>query len=91
MRAIAYEGYFNNGQFYTSGKALRIPEQKRVVITILDDDSPIIDGGKITAWNDFKRIVKDTANENELLSDFSFNRTNGGRELVDFAEGANGL
>ena len=37
MQVIAYEGYFDNGNFYTSGKVLRIPERRRVVITILDE------------------------------------------------------
>ena len=37
MRATAYEGYFNNGRFYVSGKPVHIPEQRRIFITILDD------------------------------------------------------
>ena len=37
MQAVAYEGYFNNGQFYASGKAVKIPEKHRIVITILDE------------------------------------------------------
>ena len=37
MQALAYEGYFNNGVFYTAGKAMRIPEKRRVFITILDE------------------------------------------------------
>jgi len=37
MQAIAYEGYFNNGFFYASGKKINIPEQRRVIVTILND------------------------------------------------------
>ena len=37
MQALTYVGYFENGRFMTSGKPLSIPENKRVVITILDD------------------------------------------------------
>ena len=37
MHALAYVGYFENGRFMASGKPLAIPENKRVVITILDD------------------------------------------------------
>ena len=37
MQARAYEGYFDNGRFYASGKAVKIPEKQRVIITILDD------------------------------------------------------
>ena len=38
MQRIAYEGYFDNGRFYSSGKPLHIPEKRRVIITILDDE-----------------------------------------------------
>jgi hypothetical protein len=34
----AYEGYFENGKFYTAGRALRIPERRRAIINILDDE-----------------------------------------------------
>ena len=37
MQALAYEGYFKNGRFYTSGKTIKIPEKQRIVITILND------------------------------------------------------
>jgi hypothetical protein len=37
MQTLAYEGYFNEGRFYVSGKIVQIPERKRVVITLLDD------------------------------------------------------
>jgi hypothetical protein len=34
----AYEGYFENGQFYTAGRILRIPERRRAIVNILDDE-----------------------------------------------------
>ena len=37
MQTQAYEGYFNNGQFYMSGMATRLPELKRVIITVMPD------------------------------------------------------
>ena len=37
MRALAYEGHFENGRFYAAGKTVKIPEKQRVVVTILDD------------------------------------------------------
>lgn len=55
MQAIAYEGYFNNGQFYVSGKAVNIPEKRRVFLTILDDAQD---------------IENDTANNQEWLDNF---------------------
>lgn len=36
MQAVAYEGYFDNGLFYSAGKTLTIPEKCRVLITILE-------------------------------------------------------
>ena len=37
MQAIVYEGYFEKERFYTSGRAIELPEKKRVIITIFDD------------------------------------------------------
>ena len=37
MQAQAYEGYFENGCFFSGGQAVRIPEKKRVYITILNE------------------------------------------------------
>jgi hypothetical protein len=37
MSSAAYEGYFNDGRFYASGKVIQIPEKRRVVITILEE------------------------------------------------------
>ncbi len=37
MQAIAYEGYFDNGLFYVSGKTVQIPDKRRVFVAILDD------------------------------------------------------
>ena len=37
MQAQAYEGYFEQGNFFTAGKQLRIPEHRKVYITILDE------------------------------------------------------
>ena len=33
----AYEGYFENGQFYISGKTAHINGRRKVIITILDE------------------------------------------------------
>ena len=38
MQAVSYEGYFNNGLFYVSGKAVQIPEKQRVVVTIFANE-----------------------------------------------------
>ena len=90
MQAIAYEGYFSNGCFYASGKVVQIPEKRRVVITILEDIS-ITGSDKQMAWHHFKRMVKESAHENHLLERDIFNRQDSGRELIIFADGADGL
>ena len=41
MQAIAYIGQFNSGQFYASGRAVKIPEGQWVVVTFLDDSAVI--------------------------------------------------
>ena len=43
MRAVAYEGYFNNGLFYTSGKAVKIPEKRKVFLTILEETKNVLE------------------------------------------------
>ena len=40
MQAQAYDGYFKNGRFYASGRTVNIPEERRVIITILEDTPP---------------------------------------------------
>ena len=74
MQAIAYEGYFNNGRFYVSGKVVQIPEQRRVLITILDDFQRSEDEDALSAWNAVKPMIAESANENDLLTDDVFRR-----------------
>ena len=90
MQAIAYEGYFKDGRFYASGQALQIPERRRVIITILDEVQGM-DSDKQMAWDDFKHMAKGTSCENDLLTSDVFNRSNSGRELIDFTDGADTL
>ena len=85
MQAQAYEGYFESGKFYTSGKAISIPERKRVFIAILGDEQS--DTKKQTAWSEFKLMVKDTEYENDLLDDDAFLRQDSGREIINFVNG----
>ena len=56
MQAQAYEGYFDNGFFYTSGKKIRIPERRRVYVTVLDE--PITDNENTEAWQEFLTEIK---------------------------------
>jgi len=88
MQAVAYEGYFNNGRFYTAGKVVPIPEKKRVFITILEDtqgdDVNNIDIEKENEtpqeWLDgLFGILKTATNE---LNESDFPRLDFGRELI---------
>jgi len=66
MQARAYEGYFENGNFYTAGKAISIPERRRVYITVLDE--PITDNENANAWAEFLEELKNV--KDEPLADF---------------------
>ncbi|MCL2054455.1 MAG: hypothetical protein FWG90_08520 [Oscillospiraceae bacterium] len=33
----SYEGYFENGNFFTAGQTFRLPEKMRVIVTISDE------------------------------------------------------
>ena len=81
MQAIAYEGYFINGRFYTSGKAVQLPEQRRVVITLFDD-VPKTNADKLVAWEEAKRMIAESAHENHLLTDDIFKRNKSSRNLI---------
>jgi hypothetical protein len=37
MQAQAYEGYFYNGYLHTADKKIKIPERKRVFLTVLEE------------------------------------------------------
>ena len=37
MQAQAYEGYFDKGNFFTAGRTIRLPENRRVFVTVLDE------------------------------------------------------
>jgi hypothetical protein len=33
----AYQGYFENGRFYTAGQTIPIPERQQIILTILEE------------------------------------------------------
>jgi len=45
MPAQVYEGYFDKGQFYVEGQLIRLPEYRKVFITIIDE--PIYENNSI--------------------------------------------
>ena len=55
MQAQAYEGYFENGSFFSAGQTILIPEKRRVYIKILNDiNEPPEDSDDITLENLFE-------------------------------------
>ena len=38
MKSLAHEGYFKDGLFYKSGKKFLLPEKRRVIVTIIEED-----------------------------------------------------
>ena len=61
MQAQAYEGYFENGRFYTAGRTVNLPERRRVYITVLDE--PIADNENAEAWREFLQEIQNIDNE----------------------------
>ena len=62
----AYEGYFENGNFFTAGTTVRIPERRRVSITVFDEPIPANENAE--AWKDFLSEIKKI--EDEPLTEF---------------------
>jgi hypothetical protein len=66
MKAQAYEGYFENGGFYTAGRKISIPERRRVYITVFDEPAPKNENAE--AWQEFFTEIRKI--ENEPLIEF---------------------
>ena len=74
----AYEGYFENGQFYPIGPA-SIQDRRRVIVTVLDEPM----NEKPNTWAEFDKIVLGMS-EKPRLEDFP--RCQFGREPINFEE-----
>ena len=78
----SYEGYFENGHFYVSGRVMQLPEQRRVFITILDEPAiQLANADDKTFWDEFDRMADESSDENEILGHFPL-RTPGMRPPV---------
>jgi len=88
MQAKTYEGYFEKGRFYVSGVAVRIPEQQRALITLLDEVQSVEDNADALAtWREVKRMIVESAYENDLLTADVFCRDKGSRSILAFEGG----
>jgi len=85
MQAQAYEGYFESGKFYTAGKPLRIPERRKVLITIFDE--PVQNASHATApkWlGELHQLLENSGDEKLSMEDFP--RMDFGREPLVFSD-----
>ena len=68
MQERAYEGYFEGGQFYTAGKAVRIPGRRRAVLTIFNEQ---VQEDTSTDWVDeLERMIKEDTSEKLHMENF---------------------
>ena len=83
MQAQAYEGYFEDGKFYTAGKSLCIPERRKVYITVLDEPTHISSPKASLDWLDELHRLLDESSDEELHME-NFPRMDFDREPVVF-------
>ena len=85
MQAQAYEGYFESGKFYTSGKPLRIPERRKVYITILNEPIQKNLNQTTPKWlEELHQLLDESSDEKLCIEDFP--RLNFGREPLIFSD-----
>ena len=83
MQARAYEGYFESGNFYTAGKPLRIPERRKVYITIFNEPAQDIPLTTAPDWlGELHQLLEESGDEKLHMEDFP--RMDFGREPISF-------
>jgi len=87
----SYEGYFENGKFYTAGKIIKIPERKNISLTIHEEFSPqLLKTNKKTKinnknfWLEFDRLVNESMDE--VLDYECFKRSQVMKEPVNLSD-----
>ena len=84
----AYEGYFENDRFYPIGSPVRISGRRRVVLTVLEDDTAKSQAAKTGAlWAEIDRMAEESSGEDALLFDEAFSRKLSGREYTALIDG----
>ena len=60
----AYEGYYENGQFYPIGKTAKINGRRRAFITILDEPAKDKDiEQRLQEFDELMEMIRDAADE----------------------------
>ena len=82
MEVQTIHGYFSNGCFYHQGRRVSLPERQLVIVNVLSIPVDIDETKQRDAsfWEEFDRILADSADEELSLDDFP--RSNLTRELV---------
>ena len=80
MQAKVYEGYFENGKFYTAGQVIHLPERKKLFIRVLDE--PLNDDHDYEDDDDYDYSVYFTEEEIKELK--SYHAQKG--EVLDFGK-----
>ncbi|MCL2501491.1 MAG: hypothetical protein FWE90_14310 [Defluviitaleaceae bacterium] len=85
MQAQAYEGYFESGKFYTAGKPLRIPERRKVYITIFNEQAQNIPMTIAPNWlSELHQLLEESGDERLHMEDFP--RMDFAREPLVFSD-----
>jgi len=85
MQAQAYEGYFESGKFYTAGKPLRIPERRKVYITIFNEPVQNTPPAPAPSWLDeLHQLLEESGDEKLNIEDFP--RMDFRREPIIFSD-----
>ncbi|MCL2171347.1 MAG: hypothetical protein FWB71_04280 [Defluviitaleaceae bacterium] len=85
MQTQTYDGYFENGRFYTQGKPIAIPEGRRLRVTLYNEPAQTQPPKPDLVWlAELERLVQESADEELNIEDFP--RFDLGREPIIFDE-----
>jgi hypothetical protein len=82
MQAQAFDGYFENGQFYPKNTSIRLPGRFRAVLTILD--IPDQEDTSLDWIDELERMIKEDTSEKLNMANFP--RIDFGREPIVFSD-----
>lgn len=86
MQIQAYEGYFENGHFYTDGRPCPLPERRKTIVTVLAEPVKEETMEERLAWLDELHRLLDEAQVEPPLRMENFPRMDLGREPIVFAD-----
>ena len=87
MHIQTVQGHMENGRFFQEGVPFELPENKMLIVNILDMPLQHKSTGNPSFWDDFNERLKLSADEPLVLEDFGRNRLD--KPLVVFDDGDN--